>query len=186
MFHFPAFPPLRLCVQRSVTGNYASRVAPFGDPRIEACLAAPRGLSQPATSFVGSWCQGIHRVPFVLWLLDAHARYGVLNVWRISARHPDRSEKIAGDLRSPAASRGARGPSGCLSGSVRGFAGICPRPRDGVPLGPTGNATCRGYACQPERIARDLAKRAHASGKPLRRAGFGAAASKESKNCAPV
>ena len=54
MFHFPAFPPLRLCVQRSVTGHYASRVAPFGDPRIEACLAAPRGLSQPATSFIGS------------------------------------------------------------------------------------------------------------------------------------
>ena len=67
MFHFPAFPQLRLCVQRSVTGHYASRVAPFGDPRIEACLAAPRGLSQPATSFIGSWRQGIHRMPFLPW-----------------------------------------------------------------------------------------------------------------------
>lgn len=27
-------------------------------------LAAPRGFSQRATSFVASWCQGIHRMPF--------------------------------------------------------------------------------------------------------------------------
>ena len=27
-------------------------------------LAAPRGLSQRATSFIASWCQGIHRMPF--------------------------------------------------------------------------------------------------------------------------
>ena len=26
-------------------------------------LATPRGFSQPSTSFIGSWCQGIHRVP---------------------------------------------------------------------------------------------------------------------------
>jgi hypothetical protein len=82
MFHFPGFPPLRLCVQRSVTGHYASRVAPFGDPRIEACLAAPRGLSQPATSFIGSWRQGIHRMPLLPWLFYAHASYGVLKVLR--------------------------------------------------------------------------------------------------------
>lgn len=28
-------------------------VSPFGDPRIKACLAAPRGLSQLTTSFIG-------------------------------------------------------------------------------------------------------------------------------------
>jgi len=28
-------------------------------------LAAPRGLSQPATPFIGPWCQGIHRTPLV-------------------------------------------------------------------------------------------------------------------------
>ncbi len=62
MFHFPTFPPLALCVQARVTGHYPSRVSPFGHPRITARLAAPRGLSQPPTSFFGSWCQGIHHL----------------------------------------------------------------------------------------------------------------------------
>ena len=61
MFHFPTFPPLALCVQARVTGHYSSRVSPFGYPRITACLPAPRGFSQATTSFIGSWCQGIHR-----------------------------------------------------------------------------------------------------------------------------
>ena len=65
MFHFPTFPPLALCVQARVTGHNSSRVSPFGHPRITARLAAPRGLSQPPTSFIGSWCQGIHRAPLV-------------------------------------------------------------------------------------------------------------------------
>ena len=65
MFHFPTFPPLALCVQARVTGHNSSRVSPFGHPRITARLAAPRGLSQPPTSFIGSWCQGIHRAPLL-------------------------------------------------------------------------------------------------------------------------
>jgi hypothetical protein len=67
MFHFPAFPPHALCVQAWVTGHDSCRVSPFGHPRIEARLAAPRGLSQPPTSFIGSWCLGIHRVPLITW-----------------------------------------------------------------------------------------------------------------------
>jgi hypothetical protein len=67
MFHFPAFPPHALCVQAWVTGHDSCRVSPFGNPRITAWLAAPRGLSQPPTSFIGSWCQGIHRVPLLTW-----------------------------------------------------------------------------------------------------------------------
>ena len=67
MFHFPAFPPLALCVQARVTGHDSCRVSPFGNPRIKARLAAPRGLSQPPTSFIGSWCQGIHRAPLITW-----------------------------------------------------------------------------------------------------------------------
>ena len=63
MFHFPAFPPLALYIQMRVTPHDGCRVTPFGHPRIKALLAAPRGLSRPATSFIGSWCQGIHRVP---------------------------------------------------------------------------------------------------------------------------
>ena len=62
MFHFPAFPPHTLCIQMWVTRHNACWVSPFGHPRITARLAAPRGLSQPTTSFIGSWCQGIHRV----------------------------------------------------------------------------------------------------------------------------
>ena len=54
MFHFPTFPPHALCVQAWVTGHNSSRVSPFGHPRITARLTAPRGLSQPPTSFIGS------------------------------------------------------------------------------------------------------------------------------------
>ncbi len=67
MFHFPSFPPHTLCVQVWVTGHDSCRVSPFGNPRITARLTAPRGLSQPPTSFIGSWCQGIHRAPLLTW-----------------------------------------------------------------------------------------------------------------------
>src|SRR5919197_969152 len=67
MFHFPAFPPHCLCVQQRVTAHDDCRVSPFGHPRIKARLAAPRGLSRPPTSFIGSWCQGIHRAPLKTW-----------------------------------------------------------------------------------------------------------------------
>ena len=67
MFHFPTFPPHALCVQAWVTGHDSCRVSPFGNPRINARSAAPRGLSQPPTSFFGSWCQGIHRAPLLTW-----------------------------------------------------------------------------------------------------------------------
>jgi hypothetical protein len=63
MFHFPSFPPNTLYIQVRVTGHISSRVPPFGNPRITARLPAPRGLSQAPTSFIGSWCQGIHRAP---------------------------------------------------------------------------------------------------------------------------
>ena len=40
-------------------------VFPFGNPRIKACLLAPRGLSQVTTSFVAFYRLGIHRVRLV-------------------------------------------------------------------------------------------------------------------------
>src|SRR5690606_16664031 len=67
MFHFPAFPPLALCVQARVTAHDDCRVSPFGHPRIKAWLTTPRALSWPPTSFIGSWCQGIHRAPLTTW-----------------------------------------------------------------------------------------------------------------------
>ena len=63
MFHFPGFPPLALYIQTRVTPHDGCRVPPFGHPRIKALSAAPRGLSRPDTSFIGSWYQGIHRAP---------------------------------------------------------------------------------------------------------------------------
>ncbi len=54
MFHFPAFPPRRLCVQRRAAPHHWYWVSPFGHPRITARLAAPRGLSRPPASFIGS------------------------------------------------------------------------------------------------------------------------------------
>ena len=67
MFHFPSFPPHCLCVQQRVTAHDDCRVSPFGNPRIKAWLTAPRGLSWPPTSFIGSWYQGIHRAPLKTW-----------------------------------------------------------------------------------------------------------------------
>lgn len=41
-------------------------VSPFGHPRI-SLLPATRGLSQAATSFIASRCQGIHHMLLVAW-----------------------------------------------------------------------------------------------------------------------
>jgi hypothetical protein len=67
MFQFPRFPPLALCVQTRVTPHNRCGVSPFGHPRIKARSAAPRGLSQPPTSFIGIRRQGIHRWLFIAW-----------------------------------------------------------------------------------------------------------------------
>jgi hypothetical protein len=68
MFHFPALPSTALCIQAGTTAHDDGRVSPFGHPRINARLPAPRGLSQAPTSFIGSWCQDIHRVLLKTWL----------------------------------------------------------------------------------------------------------------------
>ena len=67
MFHFPAFPPTALYIQAEVAGHDSGnfKVSLFGHPRITARLPAPRGLSQVTTSFIGSWCQGIHHLLLV-------------------------------------------------------------------------------------------------------------------------
>ena len=61
-------PPVRLMhlwIQCMILEHDLQRVSPFGNPRIKACLAAPRGLSQLTTSFIASLCLGIHRTPLV-------------------------------------------------------------------------------------------------------------------------
>ena len=64
MFQFPGFPEPALYIQTGLTGHDPSRVSPFGHPWIYGWLAPPQGLSQLPTSFIGSRCQGIHRVLF--------------------------------------------------------------------------------------------------------------------------
>ena len=51
-----------------VTRHHSCWVSPFGNPRINARLTAPRGISQPPTSFIGSRCQGIHHAPLSTYL----------------------------------------------------------------------------------------------------------------------
>ncbi len=65
MFHFPPFASTTLWIYVGMTPYYRRRVSPFGHLRIKACLAAPRSLSQLATSFVAFSRLGIHRVPLV-------------------------------------------------------------------------------------------------------------------------
>jgi hypothetical protein len=65
MFQFPPFASAAYFIQPRMSGHYPGRVSPFRNPRINACLAAPRGLSQLATSFIASWRQGIHRLPLL-------------------------------------------------------------------------------------------------------------------------
>ena len=61
MFHFPGFASRLL----GIPGHDSRWVSPFGHPRIIACLAAPRGFSQPTTSFIASWRLGIHQSPLL-------------------------------------------------------------------------------------------------------------------------
>ncbi len=59
MIQFPEFPRSILYIQIPVDRHDSVWVSPFGHPRITACLAAPRGLSQPTTSFFGE-CTSRH------------------------------------------------------------------------------------------------------------------------------
>jgi len=118
MFHFPTFPPPALCVQAGVTGHDSSRVSPFGNPRITARLTAPRGLSQPPTSFIGSWCQGIHRAPLLTWpqrcsrpLCSSQATGGNrARTRRVPRRSRGRSAEDAVRAPFPTRTREGRGP----------------------------------------------------------------------------
>ena len=56
---------IRLCIHRMLLEHYLQWVSPFGNPRIKARLAAPRGLSQLTASFIAFLCLGIHRTPLV-------------------------------------------------------------------------------------------------------------------------
>jgi hypothetical protein len=92
MFQFPRFPLPALCVQTGVTPHDGRRVSPFGYPRIEAWSAAPRGFSQPPTSFIGSRRQGIHRWLFVAWISRRRCSCSLCNSQRSGAAASDDKE----------------------------------------------------------------------------------------------
>jgi hypothetical protein len=64
MFHFPEFAP-------SENGNTIHTVlgCPIQKSPDQSFLAAPRGLSQPSTSFIASTSQGIHLWPLISFIL---------------------------------------------------------------------------------------------------------------------
>ena len=65
MFQFPPLPYTNYFFHPYIPELLSGRFNPFGHPRFYACLATTRGLSQLATSFIGSRYLGIHRKPFL-------------------------------------------------------------------------------------------------------------------------
>ena len=65
MFQFPGFPPIRYGLAYGCTGCSCTG-CPIQKSADHWLCAPPRGLSQLVTSFIGSWCQGIRPVPFLL------------------------------------------------------------------------------------------------------------------------
>jgi hypothetical protein len=63
MFQFPGLASLE--VQTLLRTGYPIRKSPD-----QSLLPAPRGLSQVATSFFASLCQGIHHMPFVTYRIS--------------------------------------------------------------------------------------------------------------------
>ena len=61
MFQFPGFASLPYVFRQRYPIGVGCPIRISTDQRL---LAAPRGFSQRATSFIASWCQGIHRMPF--------------------------------------------------------------------------------------------------------------------------
>jgi hypothetical protein len=61
MFQFPGFASRHYGFMSGYPIGVGCPIRTSTDQRL---LAAPRGFSQRATSFIASWCQGIHRMPF--------------------------------------------------------------------------------------------------------------------------
>ena len=71
MFQFPGFASCAYVFN----ARYPIRVGcPIRTPRDQRPLAAPPGFSQRATSFIASWRQGIHPMPFSCSFPRTHSR----------------------------------------------------------------------------------------------------------------
>jgi hypothetical protein len=106
-----------------------NQVSLFGNPRIEVWLPTPRGLSQAPTSFFGSWCQGIHRVPLLAWqlqmMLASTVQFSRYGRYRLSAPVSGASRSWS---RRPDKAAVPSGPNSVLGPST-------PRDRRSVPHG---------------------------------------------------
>ena len=60
MFQFPGFASSPLWIHDTIPLRVGCPIRISTD---QSLLAAPHGFSQRATSFIASWCQGIHRMP---------------------------------------------------------------------------------------------------------------------------
>src|ERR1700684_3944876 len=92
MFQFTRFPRPALYIQAGVTPHDRCWGAPFGYPRIVARKTAPRGFSQPPTSFFGFRRQGIRRWLFVAWrtkMLVLALEFSRGAAARVDSRHVD-------------------------------------------------------------------------------------------------
>ena len=66
MFQFPGFPTYTYVFSiRSMVLHHGG--FPIRKSADRSLFAAPRGLSQLVTSFIGSWCQGIHLMLLFAW-----------------------------------------------------------------------------------------------------------------------
>jgi hypothetical protein len=77
----------------------------------QSLLAAPHGFSQRATSFIASWCQGIHRMPFL------YSRSRTLPQGPHHAQKP--SSGSVADGRHPLSETTCGCPGGRAPGSIR-------------------------------------------------------------------
>lgn len=64
MFQFPRFASLVLCIQTRIIRSLVLGF-PIQISSDQSLLPAPRGFSQAATSFVASYCQGIHHMRLI-------------------------------------------------------------------------------------------------------------------------
>jgi hypothetical protein len=69
MFQFPGFASYAYVFSARYPKGVGCPIRTLWD---QSLLAAPPELSQRATSFIASWCQGIHRMPFSYSNIDPH------------------------------------------------------------------------------------------------------------------
>ena len=117
MFQFPGFASPHYGFMRRYPKGVGCPIRTSTD---QSLLAAPRGFSQRATSFIASWCQGIHRMPFLYSISQAPPAKA-----NLGGRDPSCTETIlrvcrrlsvAGCQKQPPPSPPA--PAGSLRGNI--------------------------------------------------------------------